>query len=103
MTHRKNTFEEVLHKCEEEWHEYCVQLEALTCTIAILESLNAQLDDMTNDERLASKLKPDFGGTCKNVYHRVIKKVYSREAGLEVLHALQECPSVAVPPSGICG
>ena len=97
VAHKKNTFEEVLHKCEEERHEYHVQLEALTRTIAILEPLNARLDDMTNEERLTFKLKPDFGGTCHSVYHRVIKKVYGREAGLEVLQALQDCPSVAVP------
>lgn len=31
------------------------------------------------------------------IYHRIIKKIYGREMGLEVIQALQDCPSVAVP------
>lgn len=97
VAHKKNSFEEVLHKSEEERHEYHVQLEALARTIAILEPLNARLEDMSNEERISFKLKPDLGGSSQSIYHRVIKKVYGREPGLEILQALQDCPSVAVP------
>ena len=86
-----------MHKCEEERHEYHVQLEALKRTIAIIEPLNARIDDMTADERAAFRLPPDFGGSSKCLYHRVIKKIYGREAGLEVLQSLQDCPIVAIP------
>lgn len=97
IAHKKNSFEEALHKCEEERHEYHVQLEALARTIALFEPLNARIEEMTNEERSAFRLKADLGGPSKSIYHRTLKKVYGRDAGSEVIHALQECPSVAVP------
>jgi paired amphipathic helix protein Sin3a len=97
VAHKKNTFEEALHKSEEERHEYHVQLEALTRTIAILEPVYARIEEMTNEDRAAFKLKADFGGSSKSIYHRTLKKVYGRDAGLEVIAALQDCPAVAVP------
>ena len=97
IAHKKNSFEEALHKCEEERHEYHVQLEALARTIALFEPLNARIEEMTNEERTAFRLKADFGGPSKSIYHRTLKKVYGRDVGAEVTHALQECPSVAVP------
>lgn len=96
ITHKKNTFEEALHKSEEERHEYHVHIEALTRTIGVLEPIQARIDEMTNDERLMFKLKADFGGSGKCIYHRIIKKIY-RDHGPEVIQALQDCPSVAVP------
>ncbi|KAG6845379.1 hypothetical protein H0H87_010488, partial [Tephrocybe sp. NHM501043] len=97
ISHKKNSFEEALHKSEEERFEYHVHLEALARTIAVLEPLNSRIEDMSNDERSLFKLKPDFGGPSKTIYHRIIKKVYGRDSGLEVIQALQDCPSVAVP------
>ncbi|KAF8899118.1 hypothetical protein BD779DRAFT_61530 [Infundibulicybe gibba] len=97
VAHKKNLFEEQLHKSEEERHEYHVQLEALARTMAVLEPLNSRIEGMTNEERTLFKLKPDFGGSSKTIYHRIIKKIYGGEIGLEVIKALQDCPSVAVP------
>ncbi|KAI5982746.1 hypothetical protein EDD15DRAFT_2398855, partial [Pisolithus albus] len=97
ISHKKNAFEEQLHKSEEERHEYHVQLEALSRTIALFEPLNARIEEMTNEERAAFRLKADFGGPSKSIYHRILKKVYGREAGTEIIQALQDCPSFAVP------
>uniref|UniRef100_A0A0W0G4L7 Putative histone deacetylase complex, SIN3 component n=1 Tax=Moniliophthora roreri TaxID=221103 RepID=A0A0W0G4L7_MONRR len=97
LTHKKNSFEEALHKSEEERHEYHVHLEALSRTISILEPLCARIEEMSPEERAAFKLKPDFGGSGKCIYHRIIKKVYGRDSGLEVLQAMQDIPGVAVP------
>ncbi|KAH7914733.1 hypothetical protein BJ138DRAFT_1170371 [Hygrophoropsis aurantiaca] len=97
ISHKKNSFEEALHKSEEERHEYHVQLEALARTIAVLEPINNRIEEMTNEDRTAFRLKPDFGGSSKSIYHRIIKKIYGRDPGIEVIQALQECPSVAVP------
>ncbi|KAI6047849.1 hypothetical protein EDC04DRAFT_2886647 [Pisolithus marmoratus] len=97
ISHKKNAFEEQLHKSEEERHEYHVQLEALARTIALFEPLNARIEEMTNEERAALRLKADFGGPSKSIYHRILKKVYGRDAGSEIIQALQECPSYAVP------
>ena len=97
ISHKKNSFEEALHKSEEERHEYHVQLEALARTIALFEPLNMRIEEMTNEERATFRLKADFGGSSRSIYHRTLKKVYGRDASTEVIQALQDCPSVAVP------
>lgn len=74
-----------------------MHIEGLVRTIALLEPLYVRLEDMADEERALLKLKPDLGGPSKSIYHRIIKKVYGRDGGLEVLQALQECPSVAIP------
>ncbi|KAG8219608.1 hypothetical protein J3R82DRAFT_562 [Butyriboletus roseoflavus] len=97
ISHKKNSFEEALHKSEEERHEYHVQLEALARSIALFEPLGTRIEKMTNEERATFRLKPDFGGPSRSIYHRTLKKVYGRDASAEVIQALQDCPSVAVP------
>lgn len=97
VVNKKTPFEEALHKSEEERHEYHVQIEALTRTIAVMEPINSRIDEMTNEERANFKLKADFGGPGMTIYHRIIKKVYGKDMGVEVIQALQDCPSVAVP------
>ncbi|KAJ6601223.1 histone deacetylase complex, SIN3 component [Mycena vulgaris] len=97
VSHKKNSFEEALHKSEEERHEYHVQIAALTRTIAHFEPLALRIEEMTSDERATFRLKPDFGGSGKCLYHRIIKKIYGRDGGLEIIQALQDAPAVAVP------
>lgn len=97
MTHKKNSFEEALHKSEEERHEYHVLIEGLARTIAVLEPIYNRIEEMSNEERVNFKLKPDLGGTCKAIYQRTIKRIYGKENINEVWQNLQECPAVAVP------
>lgn len=97
VAHKKNIYEEALHKSEEERHEYQVHLDSLVRTISILEPLNARVEEMTNEERNTWRLRSDFGGPSKWIYHKTIKKIYGRDSGLEVIQALQDCPGVAVP------
>ncbi|KAF8204474.1 hypothetical protein K438DRAFT_1905542 [Mycena galopus ATCC 62051] len=97
VSHKKNSFEEALHKSEEERHEYHVQIAALTRTIAHFEPLALRIEEMSTEERATFRLKPDFGGSGKCIYHRILKKVYGREGGLEIIQALQDAPVVAVP------
>jgi len=97
VAHKKNTYEEALHKSEEERHEYQVHLDSLVRTISILEPLNTRVEEMTNEERNSWRLKADFGGPSKWIYHKTIRKIYGRDSGAEVIQALQDCPGVAVP------
>ena len=97
VSHKKNTYEEALHKSEEERHEYQVHLDSLVRTISIFEPLNARVEEMTNEERNSWRLKADFGGPSKWIYHKTIRKIYGRDSGMEVIQALQDCPGVAVP------
>ena len=97
VPHKKNAYEEALHRSEEERHEYDFHIEALVRTIAMLEPINNKIQLLAPDERGNFKLKPNLGGSAKSVHQRVIKKVYGREAGLEVVAAMQETPAMAIP------
>ena len=97
MAHKKNSFEEVIHRCEDERHEYQIQLEGLSRTIGILEPLATRLNEMIHEERTQLRLRPDLGGQSRWIYMRTLKKVYGKDAGTEIYQALQEAPAVAVP------
>jgi paired amphipathic helix protein Sin3a len=97
VAHKKNSFEEVIHRCEDERHEYQIQLEGLSRTIGILEPLATRLNEMIPEERTQLRLRPDLGGQSRWIYMRTLKKVYGKDAGTEIYQALQEAPAVAVP------
>lgn len=95
--HKKNVYEDALYRSEEERHEYDYHIEANLRTIALLEPIAARISMMDPEERLAFRLKPGLGGQSKSIYQRVIKKVYGREHGIEVISALHDNPCNAVP------
>ena len=97
VAHKKNSFEEVIHRCEDERHEYQIQLEGLARTIGILEPLATRLNEMPVEERAALRLRPELGGQSRWIYVRTLKKVYGKDAGTEIYQALQDAPAVAVP------
>ncbi|KAI0275262.1 hypothetical protein BC834DRAFT_840132 [Gloeopeniophorella convolvens] len=97
VAHKKNSFEEVIHRCEDERHEYQITLEGLARTLALLEPLAARLRELAPDERAALRLRADLGGPSAALYLRTLRKVYGRDAGAEVLQALQDAPGVALP------
>lgn len=95
--HKRNAYEEALHKTEEERHEYDYHVEANVRTIALLEPIAARLREMEPAERETFRLKPGLGGQSKSIYQRILKKIYGREQGLQVIQALHEKPAMAVP------
>jgi len=97
IAHKKNVYEEALHRSEEERHEYDFHIEAIVRTIAMLEPINNKIAQLSPEERAVFKLKPNFGGSGKSIHQRIIKKIYGREAGLDVLQAMQDTPAVAIP------
>jgi paired amphipathic helix protein Sin3a len=97
IAHKKNIFEEALHRSEEERHEYDFHIEAITRTIGMLEPINNKIAQLAPEERPSFKLKPNLGGPLKSIHQRVVKKIYGREAGLEVIQAMQETPVSAIP------
>jgi len=98
IVHRKNVYEEALHRSEEERHEYDFHIDAIVRTISHLESINnTKIMSLPPEERATFKLKANLGGGWKAIYQRVIKKIYGREAGLEVIQAMQETPALAIP------
>ncbi|GAA6019428.1 hypothetical protein JCM10207_001383 [Rhodosporidiobolus poonsookiae] len=97
VAQRKNPYEEALHRSEEERHEYDYHIEANLRTIALLEPIATRIALMEPDERATFRLKPGLGNQSKSIYQRVLKKVYGKEQGLEVIQALHDNPCVAVP------
>ncbi|KAF8552138.1 hypothetical protein OG21DRAFT_1511850 [Imleria badia] len=97
IAHKKNVYEEALHRSEEERHEYDFHIEAIVRTIGMLEPINNKIAQLSPEERAVFKLKPNLGGSGKSIHQRIIKKIYGREAGLDVLQAMQDTPAVAIP------
>ena len=97
VAHKKNVYEEALHRSEEERHEYDFHIDAIVRTIAMLEPLNNRIAQMRPEDLANFKLKANLGGTSKSIHHRIIKKIYGRDAGLEVIEAMLDTPSVAIP------
>ncbi|KAF8527835.1 hypothetical protein BU17DRAFT_73529 [Hysterangium stoloniferum] len=97
VAHKKNIYEEALHKSEEERHEYDFYIEAMMKTLGVLEPLYSKIMTMSDVERMTYKLKPLWNSQLKTIHQRLLKKVYGREAGLEVVQALQDSPVVALP------
>ncbi|GAA5953221.1 hypothetical protein JCM3765_007446 [Sporobolomyces pararoseus] len=97
VANRKNPYEEALHRSEEERHEYDYHIEANLRTITLLEPIAARIAVMDPEERAVFRLKPGLGNQNKSIYQRVLKRIYGKEQGLEVIQALHENPCVAVP------
>jgi len=55
------------------------------------------MDKMTNDEKSKFKLPPDLGSPSPSIYKKIVKIIYDKERGEEVILALQNNPAVAVP------
>ncbi|CAG8581934.1 154_t:CDS:10 [Ambispora leptoticha] len=96
ISHKKNIYEEALHKCEEERYEYDMFIYNNLNTIALLEPIARKIAKMHAEEKARFKLQPGLGGQSM-AYQRVIKKVYDGDKLNEVLEALHSNPAMAVP------
>lgn len=97
IAHRKNQYEETLFKIEEERHEYDYYIESNLRTIQTLETIANKIANMTDVEKAQFKLPPGLGHTSMTIYKKVIRKVYDKERGFEIIDALHNYPAVAVP------
>jgi paired amphipathic helix protein Sin3a len=97
VAHKKNVYEEALHRSEEERHEYDFHIEAIARTIAMLEPINNKITQLNLEERGNFKLKPNLGVSGRGIYQRVVRKIYGRESGSDVIQAMQDSPVQAIP------
>lgn len=97
VAHKKNQYEDILHRIEEERHDYDFNIEANLRTIQLLEPIAQRIAGMTPEEKVSYKLQPGLGGQSKTIYQRIIKKVYDKEKGLEVIEMLHNNPVATVP------
>lgn len=97
IAHRKNQYEEIMYRIEDERHEYDYYMEANLRTIQTLETVANRLAMMTPEEKAKFKLPANLGHTSTTIYKKVIRKIYDKDRGWEVIDALRENPAVAVP------
>ncbi|KAI2786008.1 hypothetical protein POX_h09773 [Penicillium oxalicum] len=97
VAHRKNQFEDALHRIEEDRHDYDHHIEACTRTIQLIEPIVQQFLHMSEAERANFKLPPGLGGQSEAIYQRVIKKVYDRQRGEKIIRSMFERPCHVLP------
>ena len=97
IAHRKNSFEDALHRCEEERHDYDINIEACLRTIQLMEPIVTQIKAMSQADQEAYKLPPGIGGMSETIYERVIKKIYGRETGGRVIQDMFVLPAAVLP------
>lgn len=98
VAHRKNSFEEALHRIEEERHDYDFNIEANAKVIQLLEPIaNAIMNMNANSQEAQNYEFPRTMGENKSIYRRILKKVYGNEKGLEVAEDLFNHPVEVVP------
>lgn len=96
VAHRKNIFEEGLHRIEEERHDYDFNIEANAKVISLLEPLAIQILSLNTDERLTFRIPGSLGGSSEAIYKRVLKKIYG-DRGPEVVVDLFNDPCAVLP------
>ncbi|KAI8885789.1 hypothetical protein K501DRAFT_179122 [Backusella circina FSU 941] len=94
---KKSQYEEAMHRCEEERYDYNMNIDANLNVIALLEPIALRIEGMTAEEKLNFRLRPGLGGESVTIYERIIKKVYDKERGMEIIELLYSNPAQVVP------
>ncbi|KAJ8066231.1 hypothetical protein OCU04_005315 [Sclerotinia nivalis] len=96
VAHRKNIFEEGLHRIEEERHDYDFNIECNAKVIQLLEPIAQQIVAMDPAERQNFRM-PNTAGPNQAIYKRVLKKIYGTEKGPQVVADLIQDPCAVLP------
>jgi hypothetical protein len=96
VAHRKNQFEEGLHRIEEERHDYDFNIEANAKVIQLLEPIGQTLLSMDPIERENFRMPLGLGGQSQAIYKRVLKKIYG-DKGPDVAADLFRDPGAVLP------
>ncbi|TVY44918.1 Paired amphipathic helix protein [Lachnellula subtilissima] len=96
VAHRKNVYEEGLHRIEEERHDYDFNIEANAKVIQLLEPIGQNLLGLNSEERAEFRMPIGLGGASQSIYKRVLKKIYG-DRGLEVAADLFKDPGAVLP------
>lgn len=97
VAHRKNIFEESLHRIEEERHDYDFNIEANAKVVQLLEPVAQSLLAMEAVDRESFRMPTGIGGQSQSIYKRVLKKIYGADKGPEVAADLFKDPCSVLP------
>jgi paired amphipathic helix protein Sin3a len=95
VAHKKTTYEENLHRIEEERHDYDSNIECLVRTIQLLEPICRTLQ--THPDPRSFKTDVKLGGQSEFIYKRIVYKLYGRYDGADVVNMLQIKPYLVAP------
>ncbi|MBW0487355.1 hypothetical protein O181_027070 [Austropuccinia psidii MF-1] len=95
--HRKTNFEEVIAMTESERAHFSYWLECISRTIGHLESVQARIDKMSEEEKVNFRLGNNLGGISPSIYHRTLRKVYESKYQTNILPYLRDYPVNSVP------
>ena len=96
VAHRKNQFEEGLHRIEEERHDYDFNIEANLKCIQLLEPIAQQMLAMTPAERESFHMPAALAGQSTSIFKRICKKIYG-DRGIDVVNDMYSHPFDVVP------
>ena len=97
IAHRKNVFEEAIHRCEEERHDYDHNIEACQKTLQVMEQVLQHIRTLNPEEEALYRFPRPMGGLSEAIWQRVIKKIYGRAYGDQVIEALFSQPAKVMP------
>lgn len=97
VAHRKNAFEEGLHRIEEERHDYDFYIEANQKCIQLLEPIAQQMLTLPAQDRANFRMPTGLGGHSQSIYKRVLKKVYGPDHGPQAVNDMFSNPFSVVP------
>ena len=97
IAHKKNTYEESLHRIEEERHDYDLHISSLERMIQFLEPLSQQIYTLDDSSRRQWHLDPDFAGQSGPIYQKMLGKIYGRDRASEVMQELISNPAWVIP------
>ena len=97
IAHKKNTYEESLHRIEEERHDYDLHISSLERMIQFLEPLSQQLWGWDEAARKAWRLDPEFAGQSGPIYQKMLGKIYGRATASQIMSDLISSPANVIP------
>lgn len=97
LPHKKNIHEELLHRIEEERHDYDHNIEINERTCQLLQPIAQRIMHMSTEEKENFVLSEGLGSSHNAIYTRAIMKVYGREHGAPIIQQLYKSPWLAIP------
>lgn len=97
VAHRKNQYEDGLHRLEEERHDYDFHIESCQRTIQLMEPLLQQMRLLNETDRARFVIDEKLGGQSKAIPTRIINKIYGPQVGKNVMAQMVARPAAVLP------
>ncbi len=96
ISSKKNQYEELIFRVEDERFELDVVLETNANTIRVLENIMSKIGQMNSEELTKFRLDNKLGASSETIHIKAIQRIYGDKAK-DFIEGLKRNPSVAVP------